>query len=371
MNQDTLDKAVDSLKRENLDALVVCSPENFAYLAGFVVPSHSILRWRHNMIIVTAGGDTRVLTVDMEESTVRQNLPDVEVRSWREFADCSMDVLADYLKELGLENARMGLELDYLPARDLEILSRNLSSATLVDSSEIFNRMRFIKTAREIDLLRKLSLISEKGINDAYQSVGLGSSEMDIAAALTHSIYQQGAQDFKFMIVATGERSQLPNVGPSLRKLELGDICRVEIFSIIDGYNAGVCRSASVGDPSPEAEEIWSILSNATRQLVNLIKPGVATSDVYKEYLKLVAPLNMPPIDFAGHGIGLHLHEHPYLADDDPTVLEAGMVMGIEPLIYRTGHGFGLQNKDMVLVTETGCELLSDYSSTEELIRIS
>ncbi|MDE0306606.1 MAG: Xaa-Pro peptidase family protein [Albidovulum sp.] len=371
MNQDTLDKAVSSLQQERLDAFVVCSPENFAYLAGFVVPSHSILRWRHSMIIVTADGNKHVFTVDMEESTVKQNLPGVEVRSWREFADCSMVVLADYLKELGLENAKLGLELDYLPARDLERLSVELPSAALMDSSEIFSRMRFIKTTREIDLLRRLSRISDKAINDAYQSVGLGSSEMDIAAALTRSIYRQGAQDFKFMIVATGERSQLPNVGPSLRKLEMGDICRVEIFSIVDGYHAGVCRSASVGDPSPEADEIWSILANATRQLVSLIEPGVPTSDVYRKYLKLVEPLDMPPIDFAGHGIGLHLHEHPYLADADPTVLEAGMVMGIEPLIYKTGHGFGLQNKDMVLVTETGCELLSDYTNTKELIRVS
>ncbi|MDE0113235.1 MAG: Xaa-Pro peptidase family protein, partial [Albidovulum sp.] len=266
---------------------------------------------------------------------------------------------------------KLGLELDYLPARDLERLSVELPSAALMDSSEIFSRMRFIKTTREIDLLRRLARISDKAINDAYQSVGLGSSEMDIAAALTRSIYRQGAQDFKFMIVATGERSQLPNVGPSLRKLEMGDICRVEIFSIVDGYHAGVCRSASVGDPSPEADEIWSILANATRQLVSLIEPGVPTSDVYRKYLKLVEPLDMPPIDFAGHGIGLHLHEHPYLADADPTVLEVGMVMGIEPLIYKTGHGFGLQNKDMVLVTETGCELLSDYTNTKELIRVS
>ncbi len=371
MNQEALAKAVNVLNEGRFDAFVVSSPENFAYLAGFVVPSHHVLRWRHSMLVVTADGRVFAFTVDMEESTVKRRLPDVPVRSWREFADSSMVVLADYLTEIGLAEARLGIELDYLPARDLQRLEAALPAAHIACSGASFDRLRFIKTGAEIDLLRRLSRISDKGIHDAYASARIGGTEMDIAAALTRSVYEQGAQDYKFMIVATGERSQLPNVGPTLRKLETGDICRVEIFSIIDGYHAGVCRSASVGEPPDQAEEIWSVLSRATCSLIDLIRPGLSTSEVYSAYLKMVEPLNMPPIDFAGHGIGLHLHEHPYLAAQDKTVLEPGMILGIEPLIYNTGYGFGLQNKDMILVTEDGCELLSDYTNTERLIRIS
>ena len=79
--------------------------------------------------------------------------------------------------------------------------------------------------------------------------------------------------------------------------------------------------------------------------------------------------LDMPPIAFVGHWIGLHLHEDPYLGGAHDWELEPGMVLGIEPLIYRTGHGFGLQNKDMVAVTEDGCRLLSDRTDTSNLIR--
>lgn len=370
MNKDTVAKAVAALAKEHLDAFVVSSPENFAYLAGFVVPSHHVLRWRHSMIILTADGRIHGFTVDMEETTVKRNLPDIPVRSWGEFSDNPMHVLADLLREIGLANARIGIELDYLPARDLACLEEKLPGATITGSEAIFNRMRHLKTPSEIDLLRRLSRISEKGIGDAYQSVGPGSTEMDIAAALTRSIYEQGAQDFKFMIVATGERSQLPNVGPTMRKLENGDVCRVEIFPIINGYHAGVCRTAAVGEPPAKAREIWAVLSDATHRLVDMIRPGLACNEVYDAYLKMVAPLDMPPISFVGHGIGLHLHEDPYMSAADRTVLEPGMVMGIEPLIYRTGHGFGMQNKDMILVTETGCELLSNQIDTTGLIRV-
>ena len=371
MNQDIVNKVITTLKEKKLDAFVVASPENFAYLAGFIVPSHHVLRWRHSMLIVTADARIFAFTVDMEESTVKRNLPDIPVRCWREFADDPMQLLADYLVEIGLNNAKIGIELDYLPARDFERLENYLPNVSLTCSANKFNQMRFLKTPAEIALLRQLSRIADQSIYEAYQSVTLGSTEMDIAGALTRKIYEQGAQDFKFMIVATGDRSQLPNVGPSLRKLESGDICRVEIFPIINGYHAGVCRTASVGKPTSKASEIWSVLSNATKELLELIKPGVVASEIYKSYLKMVEPLNMPPIDFVGHGIGLHLHEDPYLAQDAQALIQEGMVFGIEPLIYKTGYGFGMQNKDMILVTNEGSELLSDYTDTTSLIHIS
>lgn len=371
MDQDIVNKVITTLKEKKLDAFVVASPENFAYLAGFIVPSHHVLRWRHSMLIVTADARIFAFTVDMEESTVKRNLPGIPVRCWREFADDPMQLLADYLVEIGLNNAKIGIELDYLPAREFERLENYLPNVSLTCSANKFNQMRFLKTPAEIALLRQLSRIADQSIYEAYQSVTLGSTEMDIAGALTRKIYEQGAQDFKFMIVATGDRSQLPNVGPSLRKLESGDICRVEIFPIINGYHAGVCRTASVGKPTSKASEIWSVLSNATKELLELIKPGVVASEIYKSYLKMVEPLNMPPIDFVGHGIGLHLHEDPYLAQDAQALIQEGMVFGIEPLIYKTGYGFGMQNKDMILVTNEGSELLSDYTDTTSLIHIS
>lgn len=87
--------------------------------------------------------------------------------------------------------------------------------------------------------------------------------------------------------------------------------------------------------------------------------------------------MDLPPISFLGHGIGLFLHEDPYIGQTpvigsrNDAILKPGMVLGVEPLCYETGYGFGMQNKDMVLVTETGCELLSDFAETDKLIVVS
>jgi Xaa-Pro aminopeptidase len=376
MRPEIVARQAQAIIEHGFDAMVSCSPENFTYLAGFSVPSHPLLRHRHNMTLVTADATLAMLCVDMEASTVRAREPDVKLAVWSEFNDDPMQVLAALLDEFGLGRARIGIELGYLPAADLARLREAMPTASFVSCDGALARLRQIKTSDEIALLRRLSRIADRAIADAIANVAPGDTEMDIAAHLTRNIYELGAQQFKLMIVASGERSQLPNVGPTDRKLTRGDVCRVEIFSIIDGYHAGVCRTAVVQAAPPHAEDIWQVLTDCGHLLLERIKPGASCRTIYEAFLGKLTARNLPPISFVGHGIGLFLHEDPYLGptptigSKDDAVLEAGMVLGVEPLCYRTGHGFGMQNKDMVVVTESGCELLSDYSDTARLLMI-
>jgi Xaa-Pro aminopeptidase len=371
MRQDVIARQARAMKDAGLDAVISISPENFAYVTGFLSPTQPLMRWRHAMALVTAESRVALAVVDMEASTIRaKSPPGTEVAVWREFKFDAMAVLAELLRKHGLANARIGMEMDYLPAGDFEMLRKELPQARFAAAQAMLARLREIKTPAEIEILRRLSRIADKAITEAYRAVGAGSSEMDLAAALTRGVYEGGAEYFKLMIVATGERSVFPNVGPTERVLKHGDVCRVEIFPIIGGYHAGVCRTAAVGAPPPQAERIWANLTACKYLLLDAIKPGVSTRAIYELYLKKVGELGLPPISFIGHGIGLHLHEDPYLGPTDDRALEPGMVLGIEPLIYETGFGFGMQNKDMVLVTPNGCELLSDYLDTDKLMVI-
>ena len=370
MRTAVLTKLTTAMRRDGLDAVVAISPENFAWVTGFVVPTQPLMRWRHAAVVVKADGTATVLSVDMEASTVRKALAGADVRVWKEFSYDCMDRLADLLSDLGLAKARIGLEMDYLPAGDLAALSRRLPGARLEAFEAPLARLRQQKTIEEIALLRRLSMIADKSISTAFDRVKPGSSELDIASALTAGLYAEGTETFKLLIIATGERSVFPNVGPTNRVLRQGDICRVEVFPIIGGYHAGVCRTAQVGDAPPHAEDIWKKLVECKYMLLDLIKPGAICSEIYATYCQRLAALGLPLISFVGHGIGLHLHEDPYLGAFCHQPLEAGMVLGIEPLIYETGHGFGMQLKDMVAVTDKGCELLSAYTDTDRLIRV-
>jgi Xaa-Pro dipeptidase len=353
-----------------VDALVSLSPENVAYAGGLVVPSQSLMRWRHAAVVLTTDGREAMVCVDMEETTLRRARPDWDIRSWDEFTGNAMETLADLLRDLGLERAQIGIELGYLSVSDFRQLQEKLPHATFHASDALLAKARQIKTEEEIALLRRLSRISDRAIGDSLRAVRAGSSEMDIAAALTRSLYEQGAQNFKLMIVATGERSQLPNVGPTSRVLTDGDVCRVEIFSVIDGYQAGVCRTAVVGTPSPEATEVYSKLVECRDLVMDLLKPGAESREVYRQYHAKLDELSLPPISFVGHGIGVNLHEQPYLGPHSDSVLEPGMVLGVEPLAYQTPYGFGMQIKDMVVIGDDGAELLSDVTNTDEPVSI-
>jgi Xaa-Pro dipeptidase len=164
MNRDIVDKCVAAMAEEDLDGLIAMSPENFAYVAGFIVPSQPVLRWRHAAVVVTRDGRTALYTVDMEASTVRSLEPEADVRVWEEFAGDAMPVLATLLTDLGLDRARVGLETNYLPARDMEQLSALLSNVGWAAAHPIFDRLRQIKTPRELELMRRLARITDRAI---------------------------------------------------------------------------------------------------------------------------------------------------------------------------------------------------------------
>lgn len=378
MRKDIIGKIRDLMGAEEIDAVITSSPENFAYVTGFVVPTQPLIRHRHAMVVLTAAGEGDfVFGVDMEASTIAGRLPDMPLTVWREFHDDPMQILADALTKAGLAKARIGLEMDYLPAGDFARLQRFLPDARFSGVEQALNRARQIKTPDEVALIHRLARIADQAISDSLAAVKAGDTELDIAAVLTRRIYELGAEDFKLLIIATGERSQLPNVGPTARKLEPGDVCRVEIFSVINGYQAGVCRTAYVENPPPMAEEIWELMVECKYAILEQVRPGASFRAIYDDFIGRLARMNLPPISFVGHGIGLHLHEDPYLGTTpllgrpgEDAIVEENMVLGFEPLCYRTGYGFGVQNKDVLHVTATGSTLLSDFTDTDRLIRI-
>src|SRR3954470_18940720 len=117
MRQDVIARQVRAMKDAGLDAVLSISPENFAYVTGFLSPTQPLMRWRHAMALVTADGKVALVVVDMEASTIRaKSPPGTEIAVWREFGFDSMRVLADLLRTHGLDTKRIGIETDYVPA---------------------------------------------------------------------------------------------------------------------------------------------------------------------------------------------------------------------------------------------------------------
>src|SRR6202140_2578364 len=155
MRQDVIARAIGAMRDAKLDAIVCVSPENFAYITGFLSPTQPLMRWRHAMALVTADGGTALVVVDMEANTIRSKAPaGTDIAVWREFKLEAMKVLADLLRRRGLAAARIGIELDYLPAGDFAELRQLLPGAEFKAAQHLLARLRQVKTPGEIKILR-------------------------------------------------------------------------------------------------------------------------------------------------------------------------------------------------------------------------
>lgn len=280
-----------------------------------------------------------------------------------------MPVLAELLRDLGLGDARVGLETDYLPVRDMDRLRDLVPQIKWEPAHPIFNRLRLLKTPRETDLMRRLARITDRSIKEALESVRAGDTEMDLAGAVTSNLFRYGADSFKWLILASGERSQYPNVGPTLRTLQRGDIVRLEVFGELDGYHTGICRTAVVQEPSAEVAQIWSHIVACRDLIFSSIRDGASGAEIYRKVAGRFEALGWEPTSFVGHGIGLFVHEEPYIGRYTDAAIATGMVLGTEPVLLVPGrHGF--QVKDIVAVNDEGCDVLSDVSDTDELLVI-
>lgn len=370
MGGTVLEREKEAIVSTGLDVLVSISPENVAYTSGVLVPSQPVVRRRHAMCVVSPGADPVMIVVDIEEGFVKSRTSIEDVRTYNEFTQDPMDLLADSINELGASAGRIGIELKYLPARDFEVLRKRLPKAEFVGCEEVFQRLRMIKTADEVNLLRRLGLMAEEADRDAFASVHPGMTENDVATAMVGGFFARGGEKINILAVGAGERSSYLNCPAAGRKLQRGDVVRVDLIGSINGYYSDVARTAVVGEPTTEQKAIWNIVVSAQNAVIERIKPGVNTRDLYTFYNEMVRRDGLAPINFVGHGLGLSLHEEPFIGKYGGCTLEEGMVLAVEPIHVIPGV-MGFQLEDAVLVTKDGAERLTGSVTGSELLVIA
>jgi len=358
-----------AMAHHGLDALVAYSKENVAYGAGYVVPSQ-LLNMRSRQFAVACNRDGRaamLLTAnELSEAKARSTLTDL--RPYDEFADDPMAVLAGILKDLGAAEGKIGLEMDAIPADRWEALKRLLPRAKWEHGADAFHFARMVKTPGELDRLRKAARAADLAQADAHAQVREGMTEQDLYRLLMDRVLAHGAEGVLMIQVAAGERSSFSNPTPSERRLKRGELVKVDIFVTVGGYLSDTGRAIVIGEANPTQREIWSRMQETLAAIHAAIRPGARTSDLWRVFVEGFKKHGMiPVIRFLGHGLGLSLHEEPYIAAHADTVLEAGMVFAIEP-VYKTGDGMGYHLEDNVIVTPTGVENMTSRFGRDLLV---
>ena len=278
-------------------------------------------------------------------------------------------ITGNVIREKGLSRADIGLVgTDILPLAIYQDLLKELPGVRFLPADDLVMNLRAVKSPYEIAQLRRGAEIADQVCKTVRESIAPGQTETQVGRLIVESLRHLGV-DKPFATCQSGERSKEPydHVPVSSKIIDDGDMVHMEINGRYNNYMIDVCRSTVVGRISPEQEKILNLAQEMLEQAIAKTRPGIRAEDI-EEITGALALANGlgsnhtaaygGPGTYLGHAIGLGTDEPPCLAKGDKTVIKAGMVLTIEPGIYRTAYG-GCRIEDEVLVTCDGAEVLN------------
>lgn len=361
-----------ALARHELDALLLLKHEAVRYVTGFYAKGYRpFLEFDYLALVPREGPGVLGTSLAGEEPRARlrsragevHTLPGV--RGWAQ-------PIASMLRDHGLAEARVGFDL--LPHFLHVELRDELPGLDLVDASSIWTEVTAIKLPGEVTLLREALRIAQAGMQAALDALAHGKSELEISAEAEYVMRRAGSEMNPFIpVVASGENAAVWERVATERRIGEGEMVILDFGCVYRGYTGDFARTTVVGDPSPEQRRLYRAAFRALQEAMHAVRPGVLCSvidalarDVMREegFERSIAPWPM------GHQLGYGLHGSPVIGPGVNVPLQPGMVLNIEPALNTPDDPSvgGVELEDTVLVTEDGCERLTDFPYDERLL---
>lgn len=337
------------LAADGIDALCVTAPPNLLYLTGFTGDS--------TVLIVTKGRAIAVSDFRYEAQIVEQ-CPGLEYHI-RPVARKLWDAVAEVASGLGLTN--LAFEANGLLVADQLALAGALGTIPLRGEIGKVERLRAIKEEEEIAAIRRAIRAAERAFLMFKAGLDPGETEVDAAYTLEQCLHRCGSGRPPFdPIVAAGARAALPHARPTANAIGQSPFVLVDWGATWGGYGSDLTRMIATGNVGEEFLRAYAAVLGAQARAIAAIRPGVRARDVDAEARSSLDRAGYGDLfrHGLGHGLGLVIHEAPSVRPESEDVLLAGMVLTVEPGIYRPGWG-GIRIEDDVLVTPEGCEVLT------------
>ncbi|MCE5262024.1 MAG: Xaa-Pro peptidase family protein [Deltaproteobacteria bacterium] len=341
----------DRLKRlrsgfPETDALLILGEKNIRYLTGFTGGDGALM----------AGPDWLTLLVDGRFTTqARAEAQGADILEFRKRVDGITEVAR-------LHGAKsVGFESSVLTVAEYQRLKEALPEATFAPLSSGFELLRAVKDEAEVDRIREAARIAGDALAAVRELIRPGVREEEIALELEYRMRHGGAEQISFeTIVAAGANGALPHATPGRREIADGDCVTVDYGAVCGGYHSDETCTFIVGRVSERQREVYGLVLEAHDRAIEGIRAGVACGEIDRIARSHLdgAGLGSAFSHGTGHGVGLEVHEAPRLAAGRDEILQAGMVVTVEPGVYLPGL-FGIRIEDTVLVTERGSEILT------------
>ncbi|MCT7660077.1 M24 family metallopeptidase [Mycobacterium deserti] len=340
-----------------LAGLVVTPGYDLRYLVG----SRAQTFERLTALVLPAHGEPTVVVPRLELASLKESAVTelgLAVRDWTDgedpYALVSQALGGGTAESSGPQAVQVAVT-DSMPALHLLPLAGVLGAVPVL-ATDVLRRLRMIKDAAEIDALRKAGAAIDRVHARVPDFLVPGRTEADVAADIAEAIVAEGHSEVAFIIVGSGPHGADPHHECSDRELRSGDIVVVDIGGPYEpGYNSDSTRTYSIGEPDPEVARRYAVLQRAQRAAVDAVRPGATAEQIDAAARDVLAADGLAEafVHRTGHGIGLSVHEEPYIVAGNALPLEEGMAFSVEPGIYFPGQ-WGARIEDIVIVTADG-----------------
>jgi Xaa-Pro aminopeptidase len=374
-----LSKAKKVLAERGLDALVLSGKRSMYWATGFNVVIYS----RPQFVLITPEKVTLIVPRVREKRAQSVSFADVVIG----YSDASLVpherdpyLLLQALIAETPDNARVGYEAEFMTISAFRRLEEKLGGRQLEDASSLIRDLRMVKDPWEIDNIRKATHLAELGMATSYDVVMNGGTEIDSNVAVEKRMLDEwsrlypndditGYGDEEDGVISAlwcwtraGKHIAMSLPASTHEPIADDEPCLTIIWATINGYGAEFERTFSRKPLTGEAADAWVAMMTARDEVLPMLKPGAVCEDLVAAAREVMLRYGFETgPGFLGHGLGLGHHERPQMVPGTKTVLEPGMALAFEPAIFKPTYG--VTQSDMVLITETGNEVMTDWKS--------
>ncbi len=340
-----ISKIFKFIEEKGLDCVVVKGDNTIRYLTEFTGDSSILFADNRRAVLITDGRYVAQAKKEAKYCQIVEHTGNI----WEQLKD----IVLDSQKVVGFDG-------DIFSYEDYNNLKVVLGDAKDYRSTN-FNELRIIKDDRELESIWKACKISEEALLKLLEELKPGISEKTVAGRLEYYMRSLGSERLAFpTIVASGVRSALPHGIASDKEIEVGDFITFDFGAVYNGYCADITRTVVLGMANSWHKEIYDVVEEAQWRGLKAVKEGMTCAEldaVVRDYI-VEQGFGNEFVHGLGHGLGLEIHELPYINKRSNIVLEKGMTFTIEPGIYIPNKG-GVRIEDTVVLTDEGATVMT------------
>ena len=353
---DNIEKIRQELNKQEYEALMITNPVSRLFAAGFVSSAGLVLITEHDAWYFTDSRYIEAAKAAVGHAHVEQ-ITNIETETY--YSRVKKILLENSISTLGFEDEKMTYSAYKKWSEKLGV--------ELVPSKNLISGLRTVKTAADLDKMKKAQQVAEKSFEEILPFINTGITEKQLAAELVYRFMKNGADDKAFdPIVVSGARSSLPHGVPGDDKISNGFLT-IDFGVKLDSWCSDTTRTLCIGKPDGEMTKVYETVLKAQDAGISAARAGATGCDVDGAARAVIDQAGYGECfgHGFGHGIGLEVHESPTASTTSKDTLPEGAVISAEPGIYLPGR-FGVRIEDVICITENGCENITNL--TKKLI---